>query len=688
MRRILALLIGAVVLAGCTGGPQGRAQTFDKGTVLHYDQVTVYFSAADPWRGVINWSTQDGVKRFTVLANMTVRESDVVPASQAGTAPLHPQHENVVFLLNDVLNWSRIEELGNGTVTVQGGRLHLSPPTTYHGLRAYNMTTGQNTIVVAAAPPHPVLFYSNGPRTYLELRSIGTGTFGSGTPGTSEPAAGRGTVIEQGARARLDVAGPVNGSVLGGIRQAIGSQLDATFAVARGTDADVVVKAATTRETLRDAVQRISAAGEFGAWLPLPRDGTFTLAGTTHTVAVQDGAVTIDGTTYTSRRFIHDGMQYAVENRGGSTYYPFIQVFDADDIVSVRSSQRMVTSTGSGYQWQLPIRVTAAAARRMKDVAGTYQAGRQFLLLDGSPVELRFVMDATPVSTVQVSTAFQRVAVRSPTIAGGASSLTRARQEMDRIERAVTTGALDVELSLLGVAAFGSGSPDTGETRNTTSPGQEQDAQRDTAAPDQDAPSDSDTSRYNGTVPDITGVAPVQSAADDPTIGQQDAPVTIEYFSGLSSRCSFCQRFARRTFGRIAETYVANGTVKLVFRDFPWMHRMADQELVYAEASQCVWRASPSAYWTWHASMLNHVNNWTRREVVEMTRSVPGVDGDAVQSCLAEDRAADEVSSDIQAATDAGLRGSPSFVVSGPAGSTTVVGAREFSAFADAIAAV
>jgi len=57
------------------------------------------------------------------------------------------------------------------------------------------------------------------------------------------------------------------------------------------------------------------------------------------------------------------------------------------------------------------------------------------------------------------------------------------------------------------------------------------------------------------------------SADDDPSLGSDDAPVTMIEFSDF--QCPFCKSFFERTLPEIKKQYVEAGKVRLVYRDFP-----------------------------------------------------------------------------------------------------------------------
>jgi protein-disulfide isomerase len=89
-------------------------------------------------------------------------------------------------------------------------------------------------------------------------------------------------------------------------------------------------------------------------------------------------------------------------------------------------------------------------------------------------------------------------------------------------------------------------------------------------------------------------VVPVEvSAEDDPSVGPEDAPVTIIEFADY--QCPYCERFYTQTFPQIIQNY--GDRVRFVFRDFP-LTSMHEYALKAAEASECA--DEQGKFWEYH----------------------------------------------------------------------------------------
>ena len=85
------------------------------------------------------------------------------------------------------------------------------------------------------------------------------------------------------------------------------------------------------------------------------------------------------------------------------------------------------------------------------------------------------------------------------------------------------------------------------------------------------------------------------SVADNPILGQHDAPITLIEFSDY--QCPFCQRFFQTTFPVLKTEYIDAGKLRYVFRDFP-LDSIHPQARKAAEAGHCA--GDQGKYWEMH----------------------------------------------------------------------------------------
>ena len=89
----------------------------------------------------------------------------------------------------------------------------------------------------------------------------------------------------------------------------------------------------------------------------------------------------------------------------------------------------------------------------------------------------------------------------------------------------------------------------------------------------------------------------------DMAIGRPDAPITvIEYFS---LTCPHCRNFHTDVYPIIKKKYVDNGTVRLIFRDFPLNRPAMDAALL----ARC---AGSHNYFAFIDTLFDTFDNWTR----------------------------------------------------------------------------
>ena len=73
-----------------------------------------------------------------------------------------------------------------------------------------------------------------------------------------------------------------------------------------------------------------------------------------------------------------------------------------------------------------------------------------------------------------------------------------------------------------------------------------------------------------GSGSDDTGEALARRQVDDPTaLGDVDAPVVLIAYSEF--QCPFCGKFARDTEPELIDEYVEDGTLRIEWRDFPYL---------------------------------------------------------------------------------------------------------------------
>jgi protein-disulfide isomerase len=159
----------------------------------------------------------------------------------------------------------------------------------------------------------------------------------------------------------------------------------------------------------------------------------------------------------------------------------------------------------------------------------------------------------------------------------------------------------------------------------------------------------------------------VEVAADGPTLGDQQAPITIVVFSDF--QCPFCGR-AEDTVKKVLDSY--KGKVRLVFRDYPLPFH--DKAQKASEAAHCA--GDQGKYWQMHDKLFA---NQSALSVIELKGHAKGLGLDAARfdKCLDSGEKAKLVEASKKAGDEAGVNGTPAFFING----RPLSGAREFQEF-------
>lgn len=159
----------------------------------------------------------------------------------------------------------------------------------------------------------------------------------------------------------------------------------------------------------------------------------------------------------------------------------------------------------------------------------------------------------------------------------------------------------------------------------------------------------------------------VEVAAEGPTRGGANAPVTVVVFSDF--QCPHCSR-AVPLLDEIARVY--GDKVKIVFRDFPLPnHSLAPKA---AEAGHCA--DEQGKFWAMHDAMFKNQDKLAPEGLKEVARGA-GLDGGAFDQCIDSGRMASRVQKNVEAGRDAGVGGTPAIFINGQ----MVGGAQEFQVF-------
>ena len=96
-----------------------------------------------------------------------------------------------------------------------------------------------------------------------------------------------------------------------------------------------------------------------------------------------------------------------------------------------------------------------------------------------------------------------------------------------------------------------------------------------------------------------TVLTPISST--DFVIGDPNAPITVIVY--VDFQCPFCGKYFKETQETALNSYVKDGKIKLVSRDFAFL---GDESLKSAEAARCA--GDQGKFWDYHDYLFNHQN--------------------------------------------------------------------------------
>jgi protein-disulfide isomerase len=140
---------------------------------------------------------------------------------------------------------------------------------------------------------------------------------------------------------------------------------------------------------------------------------------------------------------------------------------------------------------------------------------------------------------------------------------------------------------------------------------------------------------------------------DDPALGPEDAPIVIVEFSDF--RCPYCRRFYEDTLQELLEAYPDQ--IRFVYRDFPVVGGTEA-----ALASECA--DEQGVYWEYHDLLFSGGLELVTSAYLSYAEDLD-LDMDEFNSCLDEERYADEVEADARYAASLGANGTPTFFING-----------------------
>jgi len=173
------------------------------------------------------------------------------------------------------------------------------------------------------------------------------------------------------------------------------------------------------------------------------------------------------------------------------------------------------------------------------------------------------------------------------------------------------------------------------------------------------------------------------SEDNDPVIGDIDAPITIIEFSDF--QCPFCARFHVQTLPTIMDEYINEGTVKIVFRDFP-IQSIHPNALPASVAAECA--NEQGKFKEMHDILFEKQNEWNNQEMnktmllFNQYASEMQLEQEKFDSCLRNGKYIEEIKKDLDDGRAYGVSGTPGFFIGNDQiGFIELKGAQPFESF-------
>lgn len=162
------------------------------------------------------------------------------------------------------------------------------------------------------------------------------------------------------------------------------------------------------------------------------------------------------------------------------------------------------------------------------------------------------------------------------------------------------------------------------------------------------------------------------------TLGPADAPVVMVMYSEF--QCPYCGKYARDTQPELVERFVADGTLRIEWRDLPFL---GSESTLLARAGRAA--AAQDHFWAFERRMFadQAPPNSGAHSTESLAEVADELDLDVARfrADLASAEIEDAVRADVDEATRLGLTGTPAFVINGQ----LLAGAQPIEVFVEVI---
>jgi protein-disulfide isomerase len=162
--------------------------------------------------------------------------------------------------------------------------------------------------------------------------------------------------------------------------------------------------------------------------------------------------------------------------------------------------------------------------------------------------------------------------------------------------------------------------------------------------------------------------------------GADSARVTIIEVSDF--QCPYCREFAANTYPRVDSAYVRTGKARMIYINLP----LSSHREAYAASEAAMCAGVQGKFWPMHDRLFATQREWSGQADAgarfERLAQALQLDMGAYRDCTANDRVASVIVNDAMQASQAGINGTPAFILNSPAGQRALSGAVPFEQFA------
>ena len=142
----------------------------------------------------------------------------------------------------------------------------------------------------------------------------------------------------------------------------------------------------------------------------------------------------------------------------------------------------------------------------------------------------------------------------------------------------------------------------------------------------------------------------------EPTLGSNDAPLTIVEFSDF--QCTYCRQFHLQVFPSLKQEYIDTGLVRFIHKDLPLPFH--DQARPAAAAARCA--GEQNRYWEVYEALFDQQRCLECKGVLGIAKEF-SLDTSALRACMQRASTQALITSNLSEAKLHNIRATPTFII-------------------------